>query len=73
MTTGGAFGIQDFAGDFFDLNPFSGGSVRARLPGTPSASTYNALQLWVLLVGWSLVALAACSSASWCAARGAGC
>jgi branched-chain amino acid transport system permease protein len=64
-TTGGAAGIQGFAGDFFDvevfgfgLNPFSGGRRAWNIPGTDIGVTYSANQLWVLLVGWTLVALA---------------
>jgi branched-chain amino acid transport system permease protein len=57
-TTGGAAGIQNFAGDFFDLNPFTGGRKALNIPGTEVGVTYSANQFWVLLVGWSLVALA---------------
>ena len=57
-TTGGAAGIQNFAGDFFDVNPFSGGRKTLNFPGTDVGVTYSANQFWVLLVGWSLVALA---------------
>ena len=57
-TTGGAAGIQNFAGDFFDLNPFSGGRKALEIPGTDVGVTYSANQFWVLLVGWSIVALA---------------
>jgi neutral amino acid transport system permease protein len=57
-TTGGAAGIQNFAGDFFDLNPFTGGRKALNIPGTDVGVTYSANQFWVLLVGWSLVAIA---------------
>ena len=57
-TTGGAAGIQNFAGDFFDLNIFSGGRKSLDIPGTDIGVTYSANQFWVLLVGWSIVALA---------------
>lgn len=57
-TTGGAAGIQNFAGDFFSLNPFTGGRKALNFPGTDIGVTYSANQFWVLLVGWSLVALA---------------
>lgn len=57
-TTGGAAGIQNFAGDFFDLNPFTGGRETLNVPGTDIGVTYSANQFWVLLVGWSIVALA---------------
>ncbi len=57
-TTGGAAGIQNFAGDFFDINPFTGGRKALTIPGTDLGVTYSANQFWVLLVGWTLVALA---------------
>jgi neutral amino acid transport system permease protein len=59
-TTGGAAGIQNFAGDFFSiwLNPFSGDGVTWNIPGTDIGVSYSANQLWVLLVGWVTVALA---------------
>jgi branched-chain amino acid transport system permease protein len=49
--TGGPQGIQGFAGDFFDLNPFEG---RYTLFGSVSWSARN---LWVIFVTWGLVAL----------------
>lgn len=57
-TTGGAAGIQNFAGDFFDINPISAGDKSLTIPGTDIGVTYSSNQVWVLLVGWSLVALA---------------
>ena len=57
-TTGGAAGIQNFAGDFFDINPVSGGRTTLNIPGTDIGVTYSANQFWVLIVGWSTVALA---------------
>jgi neutral amino acid transport system permease protein len=49
--TGGVFGLQGFAGGFFDANPFSRGSFGwGRL-------SYSERSLWVMVVGWSLVAL----------------
>ncbi len=57
-TTGGAAGIQNFAGDFFDLNPIMGGRRTYDIPGTGIGVSYSANQLWVLFAGWSLVALA---------------
>lgn len=49
--TRGVFGIQGFAGDFFDVNPFGRGSYGwGRL-------AYSERSLWVLVVGWSLVLL----------------
>jgi neutral amino acid transport system permease protein len=51
--TNGVFGIQRFAGDFFDLNPFAPneryGAGDFRFQGR---------QLWVIVVGWSAVLLA---------------
>ena len=49
--TGGPQGIKGFAGDFYDLNPFSG---RFTLFGDVAFSARN---LWVIVVTWSLVAL----------------
>jgi neutral amino acid transport system permease protein len=57
-TTGGAAGIQNFAGDFFTLNPFSGDRKTFNFPGTDIGVSYSSNQLWVLVVGWSTVALA---------------
>jgi neutral amino acid transport system permease protein len=57
-STGGAAGIQNFANDFFDLNPFSRGDYGFEIPGTDIGVEYSAGQMWVLLVGWSLVLLA---------------
>lgn len=57
-STGGAAGIQNFADDFFDLNPFERGDMVLRFPGTDIGVSYSANQVWVLLVGWGLVALA---------------
>ncbi len=57
-STGGAAGIQNFADDFFDLNPFERGDMVLRFPGTDVGVSYSANQVWVLLVGWGLVALA---------------
>jgi neutral amino acid transport system permease protein len=57
-TTGGAAGIQNFAGDFFAVSPFSGDGVTLNIPGTDIGVSYSANQLWVLLVGWTTVALA---------------
>jgi branched-chain amino acid transport system permease protein len=51
-TTGGAAGIQNFADDFFSLNPFA----RGRYGVGPFR--YSASDMWVLVVGWSTVALA---------------
>ena len=56
-TTGGAAGIQNFADDFFDLNPFARGRYGFDIPGTEIGVHYSGGQIWVLLVGWSLVAV----------------
>ncbi len=58
-TTGGAAGIQGFAGDFFDLSPLHGGGYEFDIPGTGIGVEYNSSQMWVLVVGWSLVGLTA--------------
>ncbi len=52
--TNGVFGIQRFANDFFDLNPFE---VNKRY-GIGDFQ-FQGRQLWVMTVGWSLVLLAA--------------
>ena len=57
-TTGGAAGIQNFADDFFDLNPFSRGDYGFDIPGIGIGVDYSAGQMWVLVVGWAMVALA---------------
>ena len=49
--TGGVYGLSGFATTFNDLNPFTSGIQIGFL-------AYNARQLWVLTVGWALVALA---------------
>jgi branched-chain amino acid transport system permease protein len=50
--TRGVFGIQGFAGDFFDANPIDRGSYGwGRL-------AYSERSLWVMIVGWLLVAVA---------------
>lgn len=48
--TGGVFGIQGFADEFFELNPFSGTYGIWRV-------TFNARSMWVMTVTWALVAL----------------
>lgn len=50
--TGGVFGITRFAGSFFDLNPFPTGRYGW------GRFAYSQRQLWVLVVGWVLVAVA---------------
>ena len=52
--TNSVFGIQGFAGDFFDLNPFD--TVTRYGAGDFS---FSGRQLWVMVVAWSVVALAA--------------
>jgi len=51
--TNGVFGIQQFADSFFDLNPFSV-NERYGIGGFE----FQGRQLWVMVVGWSLVLLA---------------
>lgn len=51
--TNGVFGIQRFADDFFDLNPFA---PNARY-GIGNFQ-FQGRQLWVMVVGWTLVVLA---------------
>ncbi len=65
-TTGGAAGIQNFAGGFFKvkifgyaLNPFHATEYRIEIPGTSIGVSYSGSQMWVLLVGWSIVGLVA--------------
>ena len=52
--TNGVFGIQGFADSFFSLNPFP----TAQLYGIGSL-VVTGRKLWVMLVGWALVALLA--------------
>ncbi|GAB2867881.1 branched-chain amino acid ABC transporter permease [Streptomyces deserti] len=49
--TGGVYGLQRFAGDFYDLNPIPRGSYGLWLV------EFGARDLWVMTVGWALVAL----------------
>lgn len=49
--TGGVFGIQQFANDFFDLNPISVGRY-----GWGDFS-YDHRSLWLMIVGWTLIAI----------------
>lgn len=49
--TRGVFGIQGFAGDFFDVNPYADGSYGW------GRFSYSERSLWVLTAGWLLVAL----------------
>jgi branched-chain amino acid transport system permease protein len=56
-TTGGAAGIQGFAGDFFDLNPIDRGRYSLDIPGTDIGVEYSSSQVWILIVGWGLVVL----------------
>lgn len=51
--TGGVFGIQGFAGEFFDLNPLGRGNY-----GIWDV-TFNERSTWVMLMAWALVALCA--------------
>jgi neutral amino acid transport system permease protein len=49
--TGGSNGLNGFAGDFFDANPFSNGEYGFWL------IKFNESQMWILTVGWTLVLL----------------
>lgn len=49
---GGSDGLNDFASGFYDLNPITGG------PYSLGPVTLTANQLFIILVGWLLVALA---------------
>lgn len=51
--TGGVFGIQGFAGEFFALNPFRSAAIYGFGPFLVTGR-----RLWVMLVGWPLVILA---------------
>jgi branched-chain amino acid transport system permease protein len=51
--THGVFGIQAFADDFFDLNPFETTGVYG-----VGDFKFRGRQLWVMTVGWTLVVLA---------------
>jgi branched-chain amino acid transport system permease protein len=53
--THGVFGIPQFTGDFYDLNPFD---VSARY-GWSGTFDFTGRQVWLMLVAWSLVAVAA--------------
>jgi branched-chain amino acid transport system permease protein len=50
-TFGGSDGLQAFAGDFYDLNPYPERQYHIGNFG------FNERQMWVLTVGWLLVAL----------------
>ena len=50
-TFGGSDGRQAFAGGFYDLNPYPEGSY------TIGSFGFNERQMWILTVGWILVAL----------------
>ncbi|MFK4222040.1 branched-chain amino acid ABC transporter permease [Streptomyces sp. NPDC019890] len=52
-TTGGVFGLQRFANDFYDLNPIPRGSYGFWLV------KFNTRDLWVLIVVWGLVMVVA--------------
>jgi branched-chain amino acid transport system permease protein len=49
--TGGSTGLQQFAGDFYDLNPFGPGRYGI------GPIDFNERAFWVITVGWTLVAL----------------
>ncbi len=50
--TGGVFGIQQFANDFYALNPYPGGRRYGIGP-----LTFSNNEFWVMTVGWLLVLL----------------
>ncbi|MGW0698929.1 branched-chain amino acid ABC transporter permease [Streptomyces sp. NPDC002867] len=52
-TTGGVFGLQRFAGDFYDLNPIPRGSYGVWLV------EFSSRDLFVLIVAWALVVIVA--------------
>ncbi|MFI2370816.1 branched-chain amino acid ABC transporter permease [Streptomyces sp. NPDC018833] len=52
-TTGGVFGLQRFAGDFYDLNPIPPGRY-----GVWKVE-FTARDLWVLIIAWALVVVIA--------------
>lgn len=49
--TGGVFGLQRFANDFYDLSPIPRGTYGVW------RVTFNSRDLWVMIVGWALVAV----------------
>jgi neutral amino acid transport system permease protein len=51
--TGGSDGINNFSAGFFDLNPYP----RRRYEFGPLPITFDENRLWVITVGWVLVAL----------------
>lgn len=50
-TTGGVYGLQRFANDFYDLNPIPRGSY-----GFWTVK-FSARDLWVMIIAWSLVVI----------------
>ncbi len=51
--TGGSFGLQGFAGAFYDINPFTQSRYSFGIV------SFSERQLWLLVVGWTLVAVLA--------------
>jgi neutral amino acid transport system permease protein len=49
--TRGPFGIQQFAGSFFDINPIPSGTYG------PGRVSFSSADLWVIAVTWGLVAI----------------
>ena len=49
--TGGVFGIQQFANDFFDLNPINDGRYGW------GGFSYDHRSLWLMIVGWTLIVI----------------
>jgi neutral amino acid transport system permease protein len=50
-TTGGVFGLQRFANDFYDLNPIPRGSYGFW------TIEFSARDLWVMIIAWALVVI----------------
>src|SRR5699024_8852808 len=50
--TGGVYGLRQFADSFYDLNPFPPDQYGF------ASITFSSRSLWVMVVGWGLVALA---------------
>ena len=48
--TGGSDGLQAFSASFYSLNPLSGGIDTGLI-------TFSARELWIIIVGWTLVAI----------------
>lgn len=53
--TGGSFGLQGFARDFYAINPFSRGTYGIGIVD------FSERQMWLLVVGWTIAAVLATS------------